>query len=53
MVVSADSPPPDPDELDRSSKESIEKAHDLVQGLRSVQEHENAILGEDDQPLAG
>jgi hypothetical protein len=39
----------DVDQLGAESKESIEKARDLVAGLKIVQEHENEIL-RDDKP---
>jgi hypothetical protein len=38
---------PDPQALDESTKESIEKARDLLDGMKIVQEHENAILGDE------
>jgi hypothetical protein len=42
---------PDPDALRQSSKESIEKAHGMVDELKIVQEHENAVLSDDEPPL--
>ncbi len=41
---------PDPDELSKSSRESIDKARDLVDGMKTVQEHETSVLGEDEAP---
>jgi len=40
-------PAPDPDELSRESNESFDKARELVDELKIVQEHENAVLAED------
>jgi len=37
------------DQLGEESKESIEKARELLDEMISVQEHENAVL-EDDEP---
>lgn len=39
----------DLDELGESSKESIEKARNLLDEMKIVQEHENAIL-KDERP---
>lgn len=38
---------PDPDELGRVSKDAFDKAQDLVDELKIIQEHENAILSAD------
>lgn len=38
---------PDLQALSDSTKESIEKARDLLDGMKIVQEHENAILGDE------
>jgi hypothetical protein len=43
-----DVPEIDPDQLRDITAKSIEKARDLVDGLKSVQEHEKAVL--DDEP---
>ena len=37
-------------ELPDGTKESIERAHDLVDEMKIVQEYENTILFEDDEP---
>ncbi len=37
-------------ELPDGMKESIERAHDLVDEMKIVQEYENTILFEDDEP---
>jgi hypothetical protein len=37
-------------ELPDGTKESIERAHDLVDAMKIVQEYENTILFEDDEP---
>jgi hypothetical protein len=40
----------DPEQLDSSTKESIRKVRLLVDDLRSIEEHEKAIV-DDDPPL--
>jgi hypothetical protein len=47
--------PTDPEEavaeqLDTSSKASIQKLRSLVDDLKSVEEHERSIVGRDDEP---
>ena len=39
------------DRLEESSKRSIEKARSLIGELKIVQEHEAAVLDEDEPPL--
>ena len=42
----------DADRLGEESKESIEKARDLLDQMKVVQEHENAILEDAEDPEA-
>jgi hypothetical protein len=44
MRPSSDSTQPDPDQLSRSSEESFEKAHELLDELKVVEEHEATLL---------
>lgn len=41
----------DPDKINESSKESMEKLHSLVNQLKAVEEHEQKILAEEEPPL--
>ena len=43
--------PEDPEQLNESTKESIEKAHNLVDEMKIVQEYENTILADHEPPL--
>jgi hypothetical protein len=46
--MSSDADTHDPDKLHEQIKESIEKVRDLADEFRIVQEHENAILEDND-----
>jgi hypothetical protein len=43
--------PKDPDKLKEEAAKSLKRAHDLVDELKSVQEHERSVLGDDEPPL--
>lgn len=43
-------PIPDPEEIDQTTKESIEKARDLLDEMKIVQAIENAAPDEDEPP---
>jgi hypothetical protein len=49
--VSSNSESHDPQELEREIKESIEKVRDLTNEMKIVQEHESALLEDDEPPL--
>ena len=42
----------DPDELVESSRESVAKVRDLVNDLRSIEEHEKNVLEKPKQDIA-
>jgi hypothetical protein len=43
-------PPPDPEEIDESTKQAVERARDLLAKWKLVQQHENAVLADEDEP---
>jgi phage terminase small subunit len=49
-VMSPDEPKA-PDTLKEEAAQSLKKAHDLVEELKSVQEYELTVLGDDEPPL--
>ena len=40
----------DPDQLGEESQQSIEKLRDLVEDMRSVQDHEHSLLNDVSEP---
>jgi hypothetical protein len=52
MSMSAKPPPDDADKLAEESKESIGKVREMVDELKTVQEHENAVIDPEVPPSA-
>jgi hypothetical protein len=49
--MSADAEGVDPDRINESTRESVEKLQSLVDELRVVEQHEKNVLADDEPPL--